>query len=426
MNGNQPPTAPASPRTRPRIAALLTIAALSAASTAAVAQTWPCVQHDPQHSGRGDAVATDTAPILRWELDLGGSIFGSPLIGADGTIAVTTGNAGRLWAISANGQPLWSFATRDAALGAPAMQADGSLFVADRSGYLYQLDGNGNLLWEYRNPASEPTTERRFLAPLTPAPAGGVYAADWLHALSWVRDGTAEFTPVDQAFGVWIKDYLSTAVCLDEAGERLFYPLRATHYQRFQVICLDATDGSDLWLFQDLPPLTGPGYNTMQRGGVALDAANDRLFVPASYHDWSGSFLYCLAAADGAALWPEPLDLGSGCYATPALSPAGDALYLPLLDGTLRAIDADSGTPLWSYASGAEMIVGSAAVDAAGKVIFGDMSGVLHCLDAQGNLLWSDAGDGATIAAAVAIAANGDLLCGTTSGRLRRLGGARR
>jgi len=392
------------------------------AASGAAAQEWACVQHDAQHSGRSESVVTDTAPLVAWEVELGGSIFGSPVIGPAGAIAVTTGNAGRLEVVTATGQSLWSFGCHDATFAAPAFQADGSLFVADRAGYIYRIDSGGNLLWEYRNTAADPRAERRFVAALTPAPDGGVYAADWLHSLSWVRQGAAQFTPVNQVFGVWIKDYLSVPVCADGAGERLFYPLRATHYERFQVICLDAQDGSDLWFFQDLPPITGPGYATLQCGGMALDEVTERLYVAASYHDWSGSFLYCLDAADGAALWPEPLDLGSGSYATPALSPAGDAVYLPLLNGSLQAVSTTSGQPLWSYDSGAEMIVGSAVVDGAGKIIFGDMSGALHCLDAQGNLLWRDSGDGTTIAAAPAIAANGDLLCGTTSGKLKRLG----
>ena len=67
------------------------------------------------------------------------------------------------------------------------------------------------------------------------------------------------------------------------------------------------------------------------------------------------------------------------------------------------------------------MIRGSAVVDGDGKIIFGDMSGVVHCLDSGGNMVWQYTGDDSTIASSPAIMDNGDVVYATTNGRLKRL-----
>ncbi|MAE69306.1 MAG: hypothetical protein CME06_02430 [Gemmatimonadetes bacterium] len=392
------------------------------ASNAAAEPEWACVQRDAQHTGRSDATVFASTPTLSWQAEAGGSIFGSPVVRGDGVIAVSTGNDRHLRAFSPLGQELLSFEAHDAVMGAPAVGSDDAIYLADLSGYVYKLSAGGVLEWEYRNTSIDPE-EHRILCDPTPMNTGGVFLGDWLMTLSWIDEGTAVFPPIDQVFGYTLQDYMSAGVAVSSDGSILYQPLRFGSGAEFVVFAASTADGAGLWLFQDDPIGAELCTGSMQVAAISIDEENERLFVAANHNCPSGAYLYALDLTDGTPIWADPVDLGAGSYAIPALSPSGASIHLTMLNGELRTIDAATGNTVWTYSSGAEMIRGSAAVDAAGKIVFGDMNGVVHCLDAGGGVVWKYAGDSATIAGSIAIAGNGDVLFGTTTGMLSRLTG---
>lgn len=392
------------------------------APRASAAPEWACIQRDAQHTGRSNATVFASTPSVSWRIDAGGSIFGSPVVRSDGVIAVSTGNERNVRAFSPLGYELLSFEAHDAVMGSPAIGADDGIYFADLSGYVYKLSAGGVLEWEYRNTSTDPE-EHRILCDLTPMNAGGVFLGDWLMTLSWVDEGATVFPPIDQAFGYPLQDYMSAGVAVSSDGSVLYQPLRFGSGTEFVVLAASTADGTGLWLFQDDPVGGEVCTGSMQVSAIAIDEENERLFIAASHNCESGAYLYALDVTNGSPIWTDPVDLGSGSYGIPALSPSGAAIHLTLLNGELRTIDAATGNTVWSYSSGAEMIRGSAAVDAAGKVVFGDMNGVVHCLDAGGGVVWKYTADSATIAGSIAIAANGDVLYGTTTGMLTRLTG---
>jgi hypothetical protein len=401
--------------TGPIAAAFVAGAALCILSaTAQGQQEWACVQHDPQHTGRTNRVVFDTpSAFLKWETRTTGSVFGSPVIRNDDAILVSTGNDRHVRCFQAYGIQDWAFATSASVLGAVALSSGGSVFIGDLQGYVYQISSTGSQTWRWRNdPAND--DEHRFICDATPMPGGGVYLADWKRNICFIRNGNPVYSPVGMG------DNAFAPVTIRSDGSQIYYPTHNNSTTWFYVYCRNASTGAGGWTFSHRPITSGAA--SPQVSGICLDEANNRLFVSADYHVATGSYLYGINSNTGAAVWSNPVNLGVGTCAIPALSPDGSAIYVTTLNGQLRAFNASNGSSLWSYDSGAEMIRGSAVVDGDGKILFGDMNGVIHCLSSSGTVVWTYADpDESVIASAPAIMDNGDVIYGTASGKLARL-----
>src|ERR1041385_3361820 len=83
---------------------------------------------DARHTGRRSGPAPATAPKELWSVDVKGVVAGSPTIGPDGTIYVTS-HEGSLFAVSDAGQIKWSFKTGDRSWSTPAVAEDGTIYI---------------------------------------------------------------------------------------------------------------------------------------------------------------------------------------------------------------------------------------------------------------------------------------------------------
>jgi outer membrane protein assembly factor BamB len=109
----------------------------------------------------GQGVVTE-----KWAFTTGGQVYFSPTIGADGTIYVgdqeyvpTNSNpsASHLYALTDNGSSVsqkWAFVAGGAVQSAPAIGADGTIYVGsnyngDSSGYLNAVNADGSEKWEF-------------------------------------------------------------------------------------------------------------------------------------------------------------------------------------------------------------------------------------------------------------------------------------
>ena len=91
---------------------------------------------------------------------------------ADGTVFCFNQGPDLLYALEPGGALKWRFATEQGIAEAPAVAADGTVYVADNSGVVHALDQNGVRLWTCE-------TGSYIRTPLTLGPDGTVYFGDW-------------------------------------------------------------------------------------------------------------------------------------------------------------------------------------------------------------------------------------------------------
>ncbi|MCE7700062.1 MAG: chitobiase/beta-hexosaminidase C-terminal domain-containing protein, partial [Methanobacterium paludis] len=88
---------------------------------------------------------------LKWTYTTGGSIYGSPAIGADGTIYVGSYTDKKLNAINPDGTLKWSYTTTGTIFGSPSVAADGTIYIGTYSTYtMFAISSAGTLKWSYK------------------------------------------------------------------------------------------------------------------------------------------------------------------------------------------------------------------------------------------------------------------------------------
>ena len=103
------------------------------------------------NSGYGDSkmYAVRADGTLKWQFVTGGRTDGTPTIGPDGTVYLSSGD-GKLYAINPDGSKKWEFAAEGQVYCAAAIGADGMLYVGSiEGGKFYVLDSLGTKQWEY-------------------------------------------------------------------------------------------------------------------------------------------------------------------------------------------------------------------------------------------------------------------------------------
>ena len=110
---------------------------------------------DARHTGRRGGAAPARQPKELWKVALGAPIAGSPTIGPDGTIYVTS-HAGALHAIDPAGKPRWKLAMGDRSWSTPAVSEDGTIYVGSDDDHLYAVKPDGALRWKLRLGACDP------------------------------------------------------------------------------------------------------------------------------------------------------------------------------------------------------------------------------------------------------------------------------
>lgn len=151
---------------------------------------WPTFGHDFQRSGRSPDYGGPASPQLLWSQRLNAWAF-PPVVGADGTIYVSTWNGGKVYAFGADGTLKWQQQLGTQSEGPPTL-ANGTLYLgvydsASGRRYLYALNSlDGSVKWSIKYAGS-----------YSPAvsPDGTIYAPStegYLQALN--PDGTVKWT----------------------------------------------------------------------------------------------------------------------------------------------------------------------------------------------------------------------------------------
>ena len=249
------------------------------------------------------APASGIEPIVRWSVDLGpGRQTSSPTLGDDGTI-YAMGGEGRLSAISASGDVLWTVQTGPTLKASPAVGQDGTVYVSSMNGKLYAIEpparysaeAAGSIRWIFRF-AEYPGHGRPVASHSPPPGADGIGSGA---SPTVAPDGTV---------------YVG-------ANNSNFYAI--------------APDGHLDWQFQAEPEIAGI-WTT-----AALSADNSTLYFGAN----KGG-MYALNRLDGTLRWQYRI-VGS-VYSSPALDATG-TVYTGSTVGHVFALDGASGKLIFDY-----------------------------------------------------------------------------
>lgn len=135
---------------------------------------WPMARHDPMRTGQSGYVGPDH-PSIKWRFETSETVA-EPVLGADGTIYVSTADA--ITALSSNGRIKWrSSAIRPAQ--SPSVAADGTLYVVTKTNKLLTLRPDGVIRWSLRIISPEGMAAAHVVGP-----DGTIYVAEtepWGH-----------------------------------------------------------------------------------------------------------------------------------------------------------------------------------------------------------------------------------------------------
>jgi outer membrane protein assembly factor BamB len=255
---------------------------------------------------------------------------------------------------------VWTFATKDAIEGAPAVVGD-TVFVASMDRHLYAVDlASGKEKW------------RTKLGPMKASPAVA-------NGRVCVGDVAGLFYAVDAATGkqLWTFEAAGeiTAGANFHGGNVLFGAHDSVLY------CLTPA-GSKKWTYTIDGPVNG-----------SPAVVGDRTFVAGC-----DSVLHVVDAGTGKAVGP-PVDLGGQAGATAAVTAvaaAADAAYVGTMSNQVVAVNLKAGAKAWAFESKRRQqpFYASAAVTES-AVVTGSRDRKVYALDrATGKELWNFATDG--------------------------------
>ncbi|MDQ2715965.1 MAG: PQQ-binding-like beta-propeller repeat protein [Chloroflexota bacterium] len=154
------------------------------------------------------------------------------------------------------------------------------------------------------------------------------------------------------------------------------YPLTTNTPGNHIIAALSARDGSLLWqyTFQSAPAT------------IFMHAEQDKVFVIALFgDDMSDAVLYVFKTGDGTLLWSYPYPANEVGFGIPVID--HNLLYIQGQDGSIKAVNADTGAQVWHYKSEKYGMWGTFIQD--GVVYTSVADGSIKALRADtGALLW--------------------------------------
>lgn len=381
---------------------------------------WAQHHGDQRHSGVSPDVVDPADLALAWSHRTGGSFLtGSPVV-ADGVIYAATRDEdgeGRstVRAVSfRTGETLWEHRTKISVHGSIAV-ADGVVYAQDLRSSLYALDADsGRLLWRRAPEGSgDPDVNQRSYGyygvtaaegkvfwthqdRLGSGSRGSISALDpksgrtlWEAPMSGstMSDGT----PVVADGRVYVGNQTADRMLAYDAGtgQRLWQSANtlggwqdgvptAADGRVFigannAVVARDAETGKDLWTYRS------PGTSHIRGNATPASAAVVDNTVYMGFPDGN---VTALDAATGSVVWsrtlPGRLDFG-GVHSSPAVS--GDTVYVGSNNGSAYALDRGTGAIVWEREIGTW--VGAGPAVSGNSVVFGAWDGNLYTFTEQ-------------------------------------------
>jgi len=346
-----------------RASAILTLAL----ATAAVADDWPMFGHDPQRSGRSQAVFPTTTLTHIWSTPPPRTLLtyveGTPYWSCPAVAEV----AGRpmvfigcydqnVYAFDArDGRQLWAYITGDAVSATPVFAVvDGRpmLFVASSDRHIYALDPRPDLpleaeraIWKFETfPWAQTVSPSRMANPLMATIDGrqvlfcGVWNNDQSGPRNIQRGEVIAFAPASGKV-LWRREIGTGPVntpCLGSVGGEpaLFVP-----YQPGAIFAISARDGRDLW------PRPYSGGEEIYGGLSVAEAQGRQLIFLGGRTAWA----YCVEAETGKQAWAT--NVGTWMDSTPAFAVVDGRplVFFGTYTYFVMACDARTGEVVWRY-----------------------------------------------------------------------------
>lgn len=324
----------------------------------ALPMNWCMYGHDPARTGLGtspgpSAHSGSGPPSFnkKWQHSAGNFMNGTPVVGADGTVYVSSSDKNVYALNPSNGSEKWHYTTGLFVGVSPAVGVDGTVYAGSWDGCLYALHPDGTLKWKYAIDQSVPV-----LGEILVTPGNGIcFSAGDLYMLN--ADGSlrwkASSNPSDEPF-------FNPAAGADGT----IYAGSADH----NLYAFDR-DGHIKWKYD---------AGSRAYGGPAISPDGTIYFASED-----GQF-HALTDADSHWIekWHTPISTTHG----PAIGADG-TLYICSISGTgsLTAVKDNGGSPsvLWHYNT--SNIISSPSIDSNGYIYFGCTDSVI-CLKPSGSL----------------------------------------
>jgi len=328
---------------------------------------WPMFRGGLARTGQSAVDTSENPGEGLWNLKLGGIIYSSPAIGADGTIYIGCSDH-CFYAVRPGGAIAWKLATGKDIDCSPAIGPDGSIYFG--SDKFYSVRPDGTLRWAY--PLLYGTSSSAIVAP-----NGTVYFGTLegtLCALSSQGRLLASFNasgPID------------SSPALDADGN----------------ICFGSKDGCVYSIAPDM--LLRWKYQTGDDVGATPSVGPDRTVYIGS----KDGNIYAINET-GELKWKH--NLGRQVFSSVAQGPDG-TLYVGCYDGRVCALN-PGGSLQWDYGTGG-WVDASPSVGADGTVYVGSEDGFLYALYPNGTLKWKYQTE-RELFGSPAIASNGSVVFG--------------
>ena len=328
--------------------------------------------------------------IKLWSYQTGGAVDSSPAV-AGGIVYLTSRN-GYVYALnSLTGIELWSYTTGDDMISAPVV-AGSIVYVGSDDGTVYAFGSNVNQVWSYTMSGilTSPILAGNYIYAgslngniycfnsLTGDELWSFFTGNEVQYPPTVDDGVVYVCSTDNC--VYALNALTGVELWRNSGSFFGSPALYGGFIYLQyafnnavsdTICLNATTGSQVWVFSN-------------------GAANNPIFVNGQMY-FSGDSVYDLNASTGAQIWAFP----AAAY-SPVL--ADNNIYVCASDGNngylMYALDASTGTQIWNYTTATDGGTGS-YYTVNGNMIYltfwnNNQNGVC-CLNAlTGALIWKN------------------------------------
>lgn len=326
---------------------------------------WPKFRRTAQQDGRSPLTPADSGRTP-WVFRTGKGVFSSPVIDAEGTIYIGSGDR-FFYAIDRDGGLKWKALTGEIIDSSALLDDQGRVIVGSGDGYLYAFKRDtGERLWTF---AADP-----------PAATGGFI--NWFEGnVAIGADGTL-FVP---------NDNFCTYAVRRETGERVWCLL--TRDQTWSLPAVNPVTGrlfvgNNFAFFRNLFEVnasTGKAlWHASAGGSIAASPLliGDRQLVVVGAFDG-----YVRAHNEGSGRERWRFGARDHVYASPAEAADGTVIQ-PSADGTVYALDPEHGTVRWVFDT-LEPIRSSPAIDGRGLIYFGSGEGRLFVLNPDGTLRWS-------------------------------------
>ena len=351
---------------------------------------------DGVSGNKGPTTSTSTG---QWQLPK--AVNSSPVVDANGT-AYIGDDDGRVYALDPAyartaghfGAPKWSFATKDAIMGAPTLSPDGqTLYVGSNDGFVYALKtSDGSKVWatDFGGPVNG--------SPVVSSDGGTLYDASINGTVKAVKtsDGTVTLS---RSLNGGIRGNLA----LSPDGSTLYAALTTSQLDGIPVGGTGGNTGIT-GFYLDGAPIGSPAVDTQGNVYITTGAGTLMSFAASNTTPRAG--------------YPFVIPNRALALTTPAIS--NGLVLFGAGNGVFYAVNASSGQVQWQFQTKAPIESSAAVGTGSPSVYFGSDDASIHALDISGTEKWNRP-VGTSVTSSPAIAADGSLWVGSQSGVVYRI-----